>query len=416
MLWGGGNELEDDAGPLRTEASPALAALAAVVEDLDPSRGWLPTSPSGGDFHHRLDDIRRDPERQHDVHGPWELQGLTEQHTLANAGTAIAHTEFGAEGAANERAHARLVPAELAWPADRTSAIHRHLGEWWNNATQVSELFGGIGDLATLRRASQWLQAYALSVAVEADRRRWPRTSMVLPWQLAESYPNAWCTALVDFLGEPKPALAALARTFADERVSLRATTSAWASHDTVSAQAWTWSMAGRPSGGHLTLQLLDPAGLVLDQTVCRLDAVAEPRPSLELTARRPEGIFLWRALWTDPAGRLVDDERVVHTGGADMRDLLTLPATTLAVSTTPEAWQVRNTGSVAVVGLAVHDHRPEHRHEPLAALADPRPILPGETADVVLVSGTAHADDLVVDAFNLPSTGLPALSARVAR
>ena len=50
-LWCGGNELaratkaRDDV-PL-DDSHPVLGALHAVVRELDPGRGWLPTSPSG---------------------------------------------------------------------------------------------------------------------------------------------------------------------------------------------------------------------------------------------------------------------------------------------------------------------------------------------------------------------------------
>ncbi|MGI9111084.1 MAG: glycosyl hydrolase 2 galactose-binding domain-containing protein [Gaiellaceae bacterium] len=54
-IWGGGNELDADG------AEPALVALREVVEELDPGRPWLATSPSPDD---------------RDLHGPWEHQGL----------------------------------------------------------------------------------------------------------------------------------------------------------------------------------------------------------------------------------------------------------------------------------------------------------------------------------------------------
>ena len=75
LLWCGGNELADDR-PLDEARSPVLAALRDVVTELDPDRAWLPTSPSGPTFHNGLDEIRRDPDGQWDVHGPWEHQGL----------------------------------------------------------------------------------------------------------------------------------------------------------------------------------------------------------------------------------------------------------------------------------------------------------------------------------------------------
>jgi beta-mannosidase len=132
LVWGGGNELDEDGVPLDDEHSPVLAALHAVVAEQDPGRAWLPTSPTGPEFHNRLDRIRANPLGQHDVHGPWEHQGLEAHYTLANAGTSLAHTEFGVEGMTNLRSLEALIPEGDRWPADRTNAVYRHLGEWWN--------------------------------------------------------------------------------------------------------------------------------------------------------------------------------------------------------------------------------------------------------------------------------------------
>ncbi|HWE80708.1 MAG TPA: glycoside hydrolase family 2 TIM barrel-domain containing protein, partial [Gaiellaceae bacterium] len=176
-LWCGGNELAEraegrDDVPL-DDAHPVLAAVHDVVRSLDPGRGWLPTSPSGPRFLNRLDLIEDDPQGQHDVHGPWEHQGLRAHYALYDAGTAILHSEFGVEGMANRSTHEELIGAEHRWPVDRSNPVYEHLGAWWNNAPLVEACFGGtIDDLETMRRASQWLQYDGLRYAVEANMRR----------------------------------------------------------------------------------------------------------------------------------------------------------------------------------------------------------------------------------------------------
>jgi beta-mannosidase len=408
VIWGGGNELEGENGPLRTEHSPALSLLAGVVRELDPDRHWLPTSPSGPAFHHRLDVIRSAPDDQHDVHGPWEYQGLEAQHDLADAGTALAHTEFGVEGMANRRLWDHVVPEGRGEPADRSNPLHRHLGEWWNNAPQVRELFGGDLDLENLRRASQWLQTSGLATALEADRRRWPRTSMVLPWQLAESYPNTWGTALVGFDGEPKPALGAVARAFASERATLRTARTAWGGHTQVTAEAWLWSGRGRPAGGTLELAVLDLAGRTLAREWVLLDSIEHPVAVAGLTAPTPDGVFIWRARWRDGDGRVIDDELLVQTGGFDLAALLSLPGTTLDVAADRDGWRIHNSGEVAAIAWGAHDVRPGDDRRLVAALGDPRPILPGAERHLALVSGEVRGGDLVVDAWNADSVPLP--------
>jgi beta-mannosidase len=204
-VWCGGNELDAD------DSTPALAALRDVVDELDPGRAWLPTSPLGGP-----DD---------DVHGPWEHQGLRGHNEHYDTRTARLHSEFGVEGMTNRRALEALIDEEHRWPADRTNPVYEHLGAWWNNAALVQSAFGGrIEDVDTMRRASQWLQYDGLRYAVEATLRR---GAAVIPWQFNESYPNAWCTCAVDYHGNPKPAYYGVARAYRGAP-SARFATCAW--------------------------------------------------------------------------------------------------------------------------------------------------------------------------------------------
>ena len=85
LLWCGGNELADGG----RWTTPVLAALRDVVTELDPDRAWLPTSPGAA--------------ARHDVHGPWEHQGLRDHNAHYDAGTSLLASEFGVEGMANRR-------------------------------------------------------------------------------------------------------------------------------------------------------------------------------------------------------------------------------------------------------------------------------------------------------------------------
>jgi beta-mannosidase len=195
-IWCGGNELDADG------THPTLAALRETVD-----RAWLPTSPLG----------------EKDVHGPWEHQGLRRHNEHYDTRASRLHSEFGVEGMANSLDG--LIAPEHRWPADRSNPVYEHLGAWWNNAPLVQESFGGrIGDVDTMRRASQWLQYEGLRYAVEATRRRGAGT---IPWQFNESFPNAWCTSAVDWGGDPKPAYHGVARAYRGAP-SARFATSAW--------------------------------------------------------------------------------------------------------------------------------------------------------------------------------------------
>jgi beta-mannosidase len=304
-VWCGGNELDGD------DSTPVLAALREVVQELDPGRAWLPTSPLGGD----------------DVHGPWEHQGLAGHNPHYDGQTSKLHSEFGVEGMTNRAALDALIAPEHRWPADRTNPIYEHLGAWWNNAPLAQEAFGGlIEDVETMRRASQWLQYEGLRYAVEATLRR---GAGMIPWQLNESFPNAWCTSAVDWHGIPKPAYYGVARAYRGAP-GARFATAAWGGHAEARA---------RVEG---------PARFVdLDGAVVAESDGGEVAAPLDAFA---QDVFL-----LDLEGR----NRYVMTRSDDLAPLLRLPPAELRVELAGGRLSLTNDGAVAAIGVVVEDARP---------------------------------------------------------
>ena len=173
-----------------------LAALREVVRELDPDRAWLPTSPLGTS----------------DVHGPWEHQGLRGHTEHYDTRTSLLHSEFGVEGMTNRRALEAVIGEQHRWPATartRCTSTSARGGTTRRSCRRSSA--ARIDDVETMRRASQWLQYEGLRYAVEAPSGR---GAGVIPWQLNEPFPNAWCTCAVDYHGEPKPASHGVARAY----------------------------------------------------------------------------------------------------------------------------------------------------------------------------------------------------------
>jgi beta-mannosidase len=329
-IWCGGNELDAD------DSTPALAALRAAVEELDPGRTWLPTSPVG----------------ERDVHGPWEHQGLGQQERHYDSRTSRLHSEFGVEGMTNRRALAALIDEGDRWPADRTNPVYEHLGAWWNNAPLVQELFGGrIGDVETLRRCSQWLQYEGLRYAVEATLRRGAGT---IPWQFNEPYPNAWCTCAVDHRGDPKPAYWGVARAYRDGHPAARFETSAW---------------AGRQEA-HATVT--SPARFVdLDGGV-----VAEVDEG-ELVA--PLAAFSHDVFLLD-----LGTNRYVMTRTENLAPLLDLPRAELTLGRTPSnRLLLGNAAAVAALGIVLEDARRYEEPGWVTFSDNVLDLLPGETREI---------------------------------
>lgn len=380
-IWGGGNELGSNENPLADEDSPVLLALRDIVTELDPGRPWLGTSPTGPLFGNTLKFTPEMFARQHDVHGPWEHQGLTLQHTLYNQGQSLAHTEFGVEGMTNKRSLEHLIPADHRWPADRSNPVYRHTGAWWINAPLVQESFGHrLRDVEQLRRASQLMQADGLRYAVEADRRRSPRMSMVLPWQLNEPVPNAWGTFAVDFYGSPKPVYDSLSRAFADIRVTLQTASSVWPT-EKPAVTAWVWShLFDVPAGSFVELFAYDIDGTLLAHNTAEIpNSVRHPTPvtSLVLPERR-SGMFVWRARWRAVDGSALDDDRMLASWDSDFSSLLDLHPS-VEVEINEVGVTVANTGSVALVNPRLTDTRTITAKGWPQIISDNRILLPNE-------------------------------------
>jgi beta-mannosidase len=346
--WCGGNELWGD------DSTPVLGALRDVVHELDPGRQWYPTSPTG-------------PDHDHDVHGPWEHQGLRAHYEHYDSRTSLLHSEFGVEGMTNRRALEALIAPEHRWPADRSNPVYEHLGAWWNNAALVQEAFGGrIEDVDTMRRASQWLQYDGLRYAVEAQRRRWPRCSGTLPWQLNESFPNAWCTSAVDWHGDPKPAYWGVARAYRGA-ASARFATCAWGGLGEVRAES------SRPA------RLVDLDGRVVaegeDEVAAPLDAFAHDVFVLD-----------------------VPGNRYVMSRTENLAPLLDLPPTELRVERTSDELSLANVGAVAALGIVLEDARPAGAPGWVVFDDNVLDLLPGEERTIRL---EGPAGDLRIEGWN---------------
>jgi beta-mannosidase len=347
-IWGGGNELDGD------ESTPVLAALRAVVQELDPGRPWLPTSPLG----------------DADVHGPWEHQGLVKQTEHYDTRTSRLHSEFGVEGMTNRRTLARVVPEDERWPADRTNPVYEHLGAWWNNAPLVQELFGGgIDDIETMRRCSQWLQYEGLRYAVEATLRRGAGT---IPWQFDEPYPNAWCTSALDYRGDPKPAYWGVARAYEPDHPSARFATWAWGGRSEVRAAVSA------------------PARLV------DLDGRVVAEDDAELAA--PLDAFAHDVFLLD----LGPGSRYVMTRTENLAPLLNLPRVELELVADSNYRVLRNTSGTAALGIMLEDARPYDAPGWVTFSDNVFDLLPGEERRIEV---DGPVGELLVEGWNIHAT-----------
>ncbi len=337
-IWCGGNELSGEVEQPLDDSHPVLESLKAVVKRLDPDRLWLPTSPSGRVFGNTLENITLDPSALHDVHGPWEYQGVTGQYDLYNRGSSLLHSEFGVEGITNLRTLNATLGKEHQWPVTLDNPYWFHRGAWWVKRPMWDRTFGELDSVEELVRATQFIQADGLRYALESDRRRKYHNSGTLPWQFNEPYPMAACTSAVDYFARPKPVYYAVARAYALMLVSARFPTQAWGEFERFDAEAWVSNSHERSySDVILRMCLLGTRGDVYaerTETVSfgancavKLAALQEPLPVI------PEDVFFLDLQLLDSDGVLLCQNHYAFSRSETLAPLLACPSTTLSIS-----------------------------------------------------------------------------------
>lgn len=366
VLWCGGNELMSAPDKPLNETHPALAALRESVTRLDPDRYWLPTSSSGPEFSNGLETIARNPLGMHDVHGPWEHQGLTQQFALYNAGQSLLHSEFGVEGITNRRTLDAVIAPEHQDPISLDNPLWMHLAAWWVKAPMWQKLFGAFPDVATAVRATQLMQADGLRYAIEADRRRKWHNSGTLPWQFNEPFPMAACTSAVDFFVRPKPAYYAVAQAYEPVHVAARFARQAWAGEPAFEAEIWASNSELHAVEGILSWNITGASGTVYTAQETAASAAANAATRLTAVAfdleQLKEDIFFLDLMFKGSDGALLSANRYIFSRTENLAPLLAVPATTV-VSTCEKMethWNITltNTGTATALFIWLEDAR----------------------------------------------------------
>jgi beta-mannosidase len=338
VVWCGGNELTGASELPLDSSHPVLAVLKTVVQRLDPDRLWLPTSPSGPAFGNTLELIAKDPSTLHDIHGPWEYQGATEQYTLYNQGASLLHSEFGVEGITNFRTLNATLSKDHQWPVDLDNPSWFHRGAWWVKRPMWDKTFGELNSIEDLIHATQFTQADGLRYALEADRRRKYRNSGTLPWQFNEPYPMAACTSAVDYYARPKPSYYAVRRAYAPLMICARFPTLACEGCEQFEAEAWVCNSHDQSySNVTIHMRLIGVSGRIYAERIetvsfgsnssTRLSAVQE------LLTNIREDVFFLDLQLLNVEGTLLCKNRYTFSRTANLAPLLACPATTLSVS-----------------------------------------------------------------------------------
>ena len=214
LLWCGGNELHarspEGYGVPMTTAHPLIKRLDEVVQAMDPTRRFLPTTAAGPRFSADAKDFGKG--LHWNTHGPWKMWGDMAAWTeYWRADDSLFRAESGAPGASPAEIIRQYAGDYDPMPVAEDNPVWRRPLTWWIEAGAFATEHGRApAALDEYVAWSQARQAEALTIAVTACKDRFPRCGGILLWCGHDCYPCSANTSIIDFHGAPKPAALAL--------------------------------------------------------------------------------------------------------------------------------------------------------------------------------------------------------------
>lgn len=210
FLWCGGNELCDLQSRPVSVGHPMINALARLVDQEDPTRRFVPSSPSGPRFSAEAKDFGKG--LHWDVHGPWTGMDPEQLEEYYRNDDALFRSEIYAPGAAPVELIRHYAGALNPLPISTGNPLWNNPVTWWlEDQAFAAEHNRPPESLEEYVTWSQQRQAQFLCLAMRACKKRFPAIGGVLIWCGHDCFPCPANTSLLDFEGKPKPAAIALA-------------------------------------------------------------------------------------------------------------------------------------------------------------------------------------------------------------
>ncbi len=230
--WHGDNENAVNGSDLDRDyrgRDSAYRGLAPSVLALDPYRRFLPSSPFGGaTYASNTAGTTHNTQYLSYIFPYYETSDLSDFKEYLEDFSARFISEEPIFGAASHAALLRMMsdadifePPLTMWKyhTQGNPALSRDLFDYYHDIAQ--KLFGAFRDGADRLFKLQYLQCELTRLTLERTRRdRWFCAGMVY-WMLADCWPAASGWSLIDFYGEPKPALYTFRRTASELSPSL---------------------------------------------------------------------------------------------------------------------------------------------------------------------------------------------------
>lgn len=216
LMWGGSNEQMGDLEGRKTGmgkpcdlSHPMLRRLGEVVQALDPTRRYVPTSPYGPRAHANPADFGKGLHWA--VHGGAAMLPLADAEQYWAGDDALFRPEVYCPGASPVALIEKYAGEFATFPATTDNPYWTRLTTWWNDWQKLVAIHGREPrDLAEYVEWSQANQALMISREFKAGKDRFPRCGGVLMWSGHDTFPLTINTSLIDFDGQLKPAALAV--------------------------------------------------------------------------------------------------------------------------------------------------------------------------------------------------------------
>ncbi len=224
LLWCGGNELYEpgDIAPVN-DKHPMIRCMKEIVKAEDPGRRFVTGSPSGPTIYGGLHNFGKGI--SWDVHGPWTLPFTASDHTMKAVKNfwvlddALIHSEVGVAGAMSAEMINKYRGKFSALPANMDNPLWRQVS-WWIEWNDFLNDHNGKEPLSLEEYVawSQERQTTGLSIALQANKSRFPECGGFIIWMGHDSYPCPVNTSIIDFEGNLKPVAKKLSQIWKEDK------------------------------------------------------------------------------------------------------------------------------------------------------------------------------------------------------
>jgi beta-mannosidase len=224
LMWCGGNELYEfgDTAPVNNN-HPMIRFIKEIVSAEDPGRRFVPGSPSGPTIYGGLHNFGK--KVSWDVHGPWTLPFTAEDRSMNavrkfwSLDDALIHSEVGVAGAMSAEMINKYRGEFPALPANMSNILWRQVS-WWIEWDDFLKDHNGKEPLSLEEYVtwSQERQTAGLTIALNANKSRFPECGGFIIWMGHDSYPCPVNTSIIDFDGSLKPVAAELRKIWKNVR------------------------------------------------------------------------------------------------------------------------------------------------------------------------------------------------------